>query len=342
MFSKLRERGQGEAGFTLVELLVVMLIIGLLAAIAIPAFFNQKDKANDSQSKVYARTAETAMETFATDNQGSYAGATAGTPTSDLNKIEPTLNGAGSRAHRNEHGQLVHRRRHATRRPTQRVHGHAQQRWNHRPHLHDAGQGRLPDVTATGASTDLAELSSAAIGPSRGGPWGPPLVVPAGTGVERRFGRSMGRDRGCAEGSVGTRHDAGRAPRRAADHRRPRGDRDPVLLQPVRQGRPTRPRRRPPAPPPAPSRSTRPTTTAPTRARRPQALHDIEATIDPAQADRLGLGRERVARGNHSYRVTATSATGNEFWLARDASSVTTLGCTVPGQAGCPSDGRWG
>ena len=96
MFSKLRERGQGEAGFTLVELLVVMLIIGLLAAIAIPAFFNQKNKATDTQAKVLARTAETSMETYATDNQGAYTGATAGTPTAALNKIEPTLNQAGA------------------------------------------------------------------------------------------------------------------------------------------------------------------------------------------------------------------------------------------------------
>jgi type IV pilus assembly protein PilA len=92
MFSKLREKGQGEAGFTLVELLVVMLIIGLLAAIAIPAFFNQRNKATDTSAKVYARTAETAMETFATDNQGSYA--TADVPA--LVAIEPTLGGAGA------------------------------------------------------------------------------------------------------------------------------------------------------------------------------------------------------------------------------------------------------
>ena len=45
MINKLRVRAQSESGFTLVELLVVMLILGLLAAIAIPSFFNQRDKA---------------------------------------------------------------------------------------------------------------------------------------------------------------------------------------------------------------------------------------------------------------------------------------------------------
>src|SRR3954471_11214368 len=95
MLSKLRERSQGESGFTLVELLVVMLILGLLAAIAIPAFFNQRDKAHDSQAKVYDRTAETAMETYATDHQGSYDSDNAGGATvTALKTIEPTLNGA--------------------------------------------------------------------------------------------------------------------------------------------------------------------------------------------------------------------------------------------------------
>src|SRR3954469_6408811 len=90
MLSKLRERSQGESGFTLVELLVVMLILGLLAAIAIPAFFNQRDKARDSSAKTYARTAETAMETFATDNGGVYTGANRVA----LVNEEETLNGA--------------------------------------------------------------------------------------------------------------------------------------------------------------------------------------------------------------------------------------------------------
>jgi type IV pilus assembly protein PilA len=67
-----------------------MLILGLLAAIAIPAFFNQRDKARDASAKEQVRTAETAMETFATDNNGSYNGANAAA----LHNIEPTISAA--------------------------------------------------------------------------------------------------------------------------------------------------------------------------------------------------------------------------------------------------------
>lgn len=85
-----RLNGDSEAGFTLIELLVVMLILGILAAIALPAFFNQKEKAGDAKAKEYAHSAEVAMETFSTDHNGVYTGA----EEEKLIEIEPTLSNA--------------------------------------------------------------------------------------------------------------------------------------------------------------------------------------------------------------------------------------------------------
>jgi type IV pilus assembly protein PilA len=82
-----RLSGDREAGFTLIELLVVMLILGILAAIAIPSFFNQREKANDAQAKSMVRSAETAAETYATDNGGLYTGL----DKTDLPLIEQTI-----------------------------------------------------------------------------------------------------------------------------------------------------------------------------------------------------------------------------------------------------------
>jgi type IV pilus assembly protein PilA len=86
MLHKLRTRAQDEKGFTLIELLVVILIIGILAAIALPAFLNQRTKAQDTEAKSKVRTAQTALETLYVNEQ-SYATAT----NAVLEGIEPSL-----------------------------------------------------------------------------------------------------------------------------------------------------------------------------------------------------------------------------------------------------------
>jgi type IV pilus assembly protein PilA len=59
-------------GFTLVEIMIVVAIIALLAAIAIPNLLRARISANDALAKSTLRTLSTATETFATGNSGNY------------------------------------------------------------------------------------------------------------------------------------------------------------------------------------------------------------------------------------------------------------------------------
>jgi type IV pilus assembly protein PilA len=63
-----------EQGFTLVEIMIVVAIIALLAAIAIPNLLRARMTSNDALAKATLRAISTAAESFGTANNGNYPG----------------------------------------------------------------------------------------------------------------------------------------------------------------------------------------------------------------------------------------------------------------------------
>lgn len=66
-----------DQGFTIIELVTVMLVIGILAAISVPNFISFSDEAKTSAAKSNAHTVQLSAEDFAVRNEGSYPATTA-------------------------------------------------------------------------------------------------------------------------------------------------------------------------------------------------------------------------------------------------------------------------
>ena len=88
MLATLRKRiDREDEGFTLIELMVVVLIIAILLAIAIPTFLGAQDRARDRGAQSNLRNSLTAAKTISTDTEGIFSSVDA----SALNTAEPSL-----------------------------------------------------------------------------------------------------------------------------------------------------------------------------------------------------------------------------------------------------------
>lgn len=83
MTARAASPGRSSQGFSMIELLIVVIVMGILAAIAIPVYAAQRDNAKDAAAKEGVHIIQNGVMTYAVDHHGAY-------PSTDYVTYTPT------------------------------------------------------------------------------------------------------------------------------------------------------------------------------------------------------------------------------------------------------------